>query len=112
MAVAITIPDVNQVLKKMNGRLLPLGWWYFLRKNKTIDRVRVGFLGVKPSYQHTGVAAALYVEHFDMANVTPQTWGEMGWILETNKDMNRAMEAMHGRIVRRYRVYEQSLRAP
>src|SRR3954447_3057873 len=112
VAVAITIPDVNQVLKKMNGRLLPLGWWYFLRKNKTIDRVRVGFLGVKPSYQHTGVAAALYVEHFDMANVTPQTWGEMGWILETNKDMNRAMEAMHGRIVRRYRVYEQSLRAP
>ena len=32
-----------------------------------------------------------------MATVTPQTWGEMGWILETNKDMNRAMEAMHGR---------------
>ena len=44
-----------------------------------------------------------------MAGATPQTWGEMGWILETNKDMNRAMEAMHGRIVRRYRVYEQDL---
>jgi hypothetical protein len=71
--------------------------------------VRVGFLGVKPAYQHTGVAAALYVEHFNMATVTPQSWGEMGWILETNKDMNRAMEAMHGRIVRRYRVYGQDL---
>ena len=106
MAVAITVPDINQVLKKMNGRLLPLGWLHFLRRNKIIDRVRVGFLGVKPSFQHTGVAAALYVEHFNMATVTPQTWGEMGWILETNKDMNRAMEAMHGRIVRRYRVYE------
>jgi GNAT superfamily N-acetyltransferase len=112
VAVAITVPDLNQVLKKMNGKLLPMGWWYFLRKGKTIDRVRVGFLGVKPSYQHTGVAAALYVEHFDMANSTPQTWGEMGWILETNKDMNRAMEAMHGRVVRRYRVYERSLREP
>ena len=31
-AVAITVPDVNQVLAKMNGRLLPLGWWHFLRK--------------------------------------------------------------------------------
>jgi len=91
----------------MNGKLLPLGWWYFLRRKKHMDRVRVGFLGVKPAFQHTGVAAALYVEHFDMANETPQTWGEMGWILETNKDMNRAMEAMHGRIVRRYRVYER-----
>ena len=93
-AVAITVPDVNQVLAKMDGRLLPLGWWHFLRKGKTIDRVRVGFLGVKPQFQHTGVAAKMYVEHFDMASVTPQKWGEMGWILETNTNMNRAMEAM------------------
>jgi hypothetical protein len=107
-AVAITVPDINQVLKRMNGRLLPLGWWYFLRRRKIVDRVRVGFLGVKPSYQHTGVAAAMYVEHFDMATVRPQKWGEMGWILETNKNMNRAMEAMGGRIVRRFRVYERT----
>ena len=53
--------------EKMNGRLLPLGWWHFLRKGRTIDRVRVGFLGVKPEFQHTGVAAKMYVEHFDMA---------------------------------------------
>src|ERR687893_1136856 len=32
-AVAITVPDVNQVLAKMNGRLLPLGWWHYLRRN-------------------------------------------------------------------------------
>ena len=61
VGVAITVPDVNQVLKKMNGRLLPLGWWHFLRKARTIDRVRVGFLGVKPEFQHTGVAAKMYV---------------------------------------------------
>jgi GNAT superfamily N-acetyltransferase len=111
VAMAITVPDLNQVLKRMNGRLLPLGWWHYLRRKKLIDRVRVGFLGVKPAYQHTGVAAALYVEHFNMAIVTPQKWGEMGWILETNKAMNSAMEAMHGRIVRRYRVYERALSA-
>jgi hypothetical protein len=105
-AVAITVPDINQVLRKMNGRVLPFGWWHFLRRRRIMDRVRVGFLGVKPEFQHTGVAAALYVEHFDMAAVRPQKWGEMGWILETNRNMNRAMEAMGGRIVRRYRVYE------
>jgi GNAT superfamily N-acetyltransferase len=108
-AVAITVPDVNQVLEKMNGRLLPLGWWHYLRKSRTIDRVRVGFLGVKPAYQHTGVAAALYVEHFDTATRVRQKWGEMGWILETNRNMNRAMEAMGGRVVRRFRVYERDL---
>ena len=108
-AIAITIPDINQVLMRMKGRLLPFGWWHFLRKGRTIDRVRVGFLGVKPQFQHTGVAAKMYIEHFDMAAVTPQTWGEMGWILETNHNMNRAMEAMGGRVVRRYRVYEREL---
>jgi hypothetical protein len=108
-AVAITVPDINQVLVKMNGRLLPFGWWHYLRKGRTIDRVRVGFLGVKHAYQHTGVAAALYVEHFDTANRVRQKWGEMGWILETNRNMNRAMEAMGGRVVRRFRVYERDL---
>jgi GNAT superfamily N-acetyltransferase len=109
VGMAITVPDVNQVLATMNGRLLPLGWWRLLTKGKRIDRVRVGFLGVKPEYQHTGVAAKLYVEHFNTAAVRPQTGGEMGWILETNTPMNRGMEAMGGRVVKRYRVYERLL---
>ncbi len=106
IGIAITVPDLNQVLKQMNGRVLPFGWWHFLRRAKIMDRVRVGFLGVKPEYQHTGTAARFYVEHFDMAKVRPQKWGEMGWILETNRAMNRGMEAMGGRVVKRFRIYE------
>jgi len=109
VAMAMTFPDINQVLAKMNGRLLPFGWWHFANKARIMDRVRVGFLGVKPEYQHTGVAAKLYVEHFDAAAVRPQKGGEMGWILETNTPMNRGMEAMGGRVVKRYRVYERVL---
>ena len=109
VGIAMTIPDPNQILAKMNGRLLPLGWWYFLNKARIIDRVRVGWLGVKPAYQHTGVAAKLYVEHFNAALTRPQKGGEMGWILETNEPMNRGMEAMGGRIVKRYRMYERLL---
>jgi GNAT superfamily N-acetyltransferase len=112
VAMAITVPDLNQVLQKMGGRLLPLGWWYFLNKGKIIDRVRVGFLGVLPEYQHTGVAALLYMEHFDMAQRTRRKGGEMGWILETNTAMNRGMEAMGGRVVKRFRVYERVLIDP
>jgi GNAT superfamily N-acetyltransferase len=109
VGMAITVPDINQVLAKMKGRLLPLGWWYFLRKGTIMDRVRVGFLGVKPEYQHTGVAAKLYVEHFDAAGRRRQTGGEMGWRLETNTAMNRGMEAMGGRVVKRYRMFERTL---
>ncbi len=109
VGVAITVPDINQVLRKMKGRIVPFGWWHFLRRRRIMTRVRVGFLGVKPEYQHAGVAAGLYIEHFGMAAATPQTGGEMGWILETNDAMNRAMEGMGGRRVKRYRVYERVL---
>jgi hypothetical protein len=107
IGVALTIPDFNQVLAKMNGRILPFGWLKALRHKPKIDRVRVGFLGVKPEYQHTGVAAGFYVEHFEMATRKPQDGGEMGWILESNKGMNRGMEAMGGRVVKKYRLYER-----
>ena len=73
--------------------------------------MRVFALGVKPEYQHTGVAARFYEMHFDSAERTPQSWGEMGWILETNTPMNRAMEGMGGKVVRRYRIYERLLEA-
>jgi GNAT superfamily N-acetyltransferase len=112
VAVAITVPDINQVLRRMNGRVLPLGWWHYLNRRRIVDRVRVGFLGVKPEYQHTGVAAALYVEHFDESARSPVKWGEMGWILESNRAMNRGMAAMNGRIVKRFRVFERVLEPP
>jgi GNAT superfamily N-acetyltransferase len=109
VGMAITVPDINQVLKRMDGRIFPTGWWHYLNRRRIVDRCRVGFLGVRPAYQHTGVAAGLYAEHFETAAVTPVKGGEMGWILETNKAMNRAMEAMGGEIVKKYRVYERAL---
>jgi GNAT superfamily N-acetyltransferase len=109
VAMAITVPDVNEVLAKMKGRLLPFGWWHFANKRRIIKRLRVGFLGVKPEYQHTGVAARLYQLHYDAAEARPQKGGEMGWILETNKPMNRGMEMMGGKVVKRYRMYEREL---
>jgi ribosomal protein S18 acetylase RimI-like enzyme len=109
VGAALTLPDVNQVLAKMNGRLLPVGWLRFLRGRRRIERIRVFALGVKPDYQHMGVAAALYVRHVETAARMPQKGGTMGWILETNEPMNRAMEGMGGKIVKRYRLYEREL---
>jgi GNAT superfamily N-acetyltransferase len=104
---ALTLPDYNQVLAKLNGRLLPFGWIAALRERRKIDAVRVFVLGVKPAYQHTGVAARLYQMQFDAAERTPQKRAETGWTLEVNKSMNHAMEGMGGEIKRRYRVYER-----
>jgi GNAT superfamily N-acetyltransferase len=109
VGAALTLPDYNQVLMHLGGRLLPFGWAKALWYRRKINRVRVFALGVKREWQHTGIAAKFYELHFDAAARTPQTGGEMGWILETNSSMNRAMEGMGGRIVRTYRVYEKIL---
>ena len=109
VGAALTLPDINQVLAKMNGRLLPFGWLRFMLGRRKIDRVRVLALGVKKAYQHTGVAAGLYLKHIETTRPDGVMSGETGWILEVNKPMNRAMEGMGGTIVKRYRIYEKSL---
>ena len=112
VGMAITVPDLNQVLATdERAACCRSAGGTSCNKGRIIDRVRVGFLGVKPEYQHTGVAAELYVKHFNAAARAPQTGGEMGWILETNTAMNRGMEAMGGRVVKRYRMYERVLAA-
>jgi hypothetical protein len=92
--------------------LLPIGWAKFLWHKRKIDCVRVLALGVKPEHQHLGIAAAFYIKHLEQADPKHKDvwWGDMGWILETNEAMNRAMEGMGGKIVKRYRVYRRSLR--
>lgn len=110
VGAALTLPDINQVMAKLNGRLLPFGWAKFLLGKSKIDQLRVFALGVKHDYRHTGVAAGLYLKHLETA-ARPGTieGGDMGWILETNKPMNRAMEGMGGKVVKKYRLYERAL---
>jgi hypothetical protein len=111
VGVAISVPDLAAVMRRAKGRALPFVW-HWLRRRRLMDRIRVGFLGIKPEYQHTGIAAKFYVEHFEVAARDPRIHGgEMGWILESNEAMNRGMEMMGGRVVKRYRMYERLFRS-
>ncbi|HUC00425.1 MAG TPA: GNAT family N-acetyltransferase [Solirubrobacterales bacterium] len=110
VGAALTLPDINQVMAKLNGRLFPSGWFKFLRGKPKIDQLRVFALGVTHAYRHTGVAAGLYLRHLEQAAKPGEIGGgEMGWILETNEPMNRAMEGMGGTVVKKYRLYERGL---
>ncbi len=110
VGIALTLLDYNFVLAAIGtGRLLPFGWLRALRARRRINEIRVFALGVKPAYQHTGTAAALYREHWESCLARGIVRAETGWILETNAAMNRAMEALGGDVVKRYRVYRKSL---
>jgi hypothetical protein len=66
----------------------------------SIDQLRVFALGVEHDYRHSGVAAALPQAPRDGARPGTIEGGEIGWILETNKPMNRALEGMGGKVVK------------
>jgi hypothetical protein len=109
VGAALTLPDINQVLAKMGGKIFPAGWFHFLNGRRKINSVRILALGVKKAYQHTGVAAALYVKHIQTTDPDGVMKGEAGWILETNEPMNRALEGMGGQVSKKFRVYEKTL---
>jgi GNAT superfamily N-acetyltransferase len=107
VGAALTLPDMNKILVRLNGRLLPFGWITVLRQKPKLDEIRVFALGVNSAYRHTGTAAAFYAETWRESLRRTVRRAETGWILETNEPMNRAMRALGGDIVKRYRIYER-----
>jgi GNAT superfamily N-acetyltransferase len=107
VGVALGLPDYSRVLRRLDGRLLPWGWARGLRERRRIDELRLFALGVVPEHRHIGVAAGLYSELFRTAARTRMRRAEAGWVLESNADMNRAMEALGARLVKRHRFYEK-----
>ena len=68
VGAALTLPDINQVMAKLNGRLLPFGWLQLpARQGARSTSCASSRSGVKPEYQHTGVAAGLYLKHLETA---------------------------------------------
>jgi len=104
IASSITLPNVNEVMPK-NGRLFPFGWWPLLTQMKSIRTARLFTLGVLPGYRRRGVEAMLCIETALRANKLGYTAGEIGWTLEDNLLINRAIESFGGKLDRRYRLF-------
>ncbi len=114
VGLQLALPDVNQVLPYVNGRLFPFGFfkllWHTKVRNK-INSVRVITMGIKQSYQKRGIDNIFYLEIFRRGARKGYKWGEMSWILEDNEMMNRAAKMLGSRVYKRYRIYDISLNA-
>jgi GNAT superfamily N-acetyltransferase len=106
---ALALPDVNQALKHMGGRLLPFGWAKGLWHGRHIDAIRVLTLGVLPTHRRTGAAEMLYLYLGRTAVRKGIRRAEFSWILEDNFAIRTPMEKLGGRIYKRYRLYERAL---
>jgi GNAT superfamily N-acetyltransferase len=106
---ALALPDVNQALKHMGGRLFPFGWAKGLWHGRHIDAVRVLTLGVLPRYRRTGAAEMLYLYLMRTAVRKGIARSEFSWILEDNFAIRTPMEKLGGEVYKRYRLYERPI---
>ena len=116
VAFMITLPDLNEAIKPLNGSLLPFGWaklLWWLRKPK-VRTVRVPLMGVVKELQASRMASQLAfmmieyirrasVEHYDAKRA------EIGWILDDNQGMRSIAETIESRVNKVYQVYERTL---
>lgn len=105
---AMTLPDINKILKGMNGRLLPFGWLKMLFKLPKLNQFRMWALGVIPEYQGKAIDTLLYRATFDKL-YTPTIRLEINYVLEDNDRMNNALYKLGVKDLRRYRVYEMPI---
>jgi GNAT superfamily N-acetyltransferase len=105
----IALPDYNQVLKRLNGRLLPFGILKFLWYKKKITGGRSLVLFVDPDYQKKGVSGAMYLKVFKAALAKGYTYGEGGTIHEFNNKMVQDAQGAGGELYKIYRIYEKAL---
>jgi len=107
---SLTLPDINQALIKINGRLFPFGWIRLLKAAKQIDRVRDIALGTIKEYTNLGIDLVFYYETIKNALSKNCARGEASWILEDNMKMRRPMERVGAKPYKTYRIYEKKIK--
>ncbi|MEQ8355227.1 MAG: dATP pyrophosphohydrolase [Kiloniellaceae bacterium] len=114
-AMAIGLPNVNEAIADLNGRLLPFGWAKLLwrLKFRTTKTARVPLMGVRKIHHGTMLGAALAFSVIDRMRQALESkgaeTGELSWILEDNLSMRRMIEEFGGVAYKTYRVYHREL---
>ena len=116
VAFMLTLPDINDVLRRVNGRLWPLGWLRLLRwmRKPSGAGMRVPLMGVRRELHNSRLASQLAFMMIsqirEVAITEYQTKrAEIGWILDDNQGMKAIADAIGSTVNREYAIYERSL---
>ena len=105
---ALGFPDLNVILKKIKGRLLPFGFVKLLTGIKKVKDYRLFGLAVLPEYQNLGLDVLLYMKLYEA--LSPKILRlEANYILEDNAGIRNALEKLNLDHIITYRIYEKSL---
>lgn len=106
---SLSVPNINQALQKINGRLFPFGIFKLLHHAKKIDRIRVIIMGIIKEYRNKGIDSVFYLDTYKKGIQKGYTWGEFSWILENNDPMNTALRNIGAKVYKTYRIYEKKV---
>ncbi|HCB78163.1 MAG TPA: N-acetyltransferase [Erythrobacter sp.] len=116
VAFMLTFPDMNDVLRKVDGKLFPFGWFHILRWLRKPRRMgmRVPLMGVLRELHNSRLASQLAFMMIsqirEVAIAEYQTKrAEIGWILDDNQGMKAIADAIGSTVNREYAIYERSL---
>ncbi|MDR3281496.1 MAG: hypothetical protein LBS78_00495 [Endomicrobium sp.] len=105
IGMLISLPDYNQVLQKLNGKLFPFGIIKFLYYRKKIDNLRLMIMGVVKEYRHKGIEAVMCEEGLKNALKVGYKHCELSWVLDDNIMTQRTAEMMKGKLYKKYMIY-------
>jgi GNAT superfamily N-acetyltransferase len=105
----LVLPDYNQVIKKMNGKMGPLQIITFLLGRRKITDIRLMMAGIEEEYRKKGLDGLLYLESARAARDLGYKDSEISWLLEDNLLVIRATEMMGGTLSKKYRIYQKSI---
>ena len=105
---AAVLPDINSLLKGLNGRLLPFGWLKLLLGIPRLKSYRMFALGVIPEYHGLGIDSLIYRALYEFL-YTPEIYVEINYVLEDNYPMINAIHKLNAKPLRRYRIYQCDL---
>ena len=114
-AMLVLLPNLNELIRDLDGRLLPLGWARLLVRllRRRARTGRVALMGVRKRYQRTPLGLGLACLVVDTVRRAGRARGlqevELSWILEDNLGVRRLLEALGGDPYKRYRIYEKAL---
>ena len=107
---AATLPDINQILRRIDGRLWPFGWFHLWRGPRDINVATLKLLAVLKEHRTRGLDALFYVETARVLLRKEYDWLDMSLTAEDNDAINTLIRNLGMDIYKVYRIYHKSLR--
>jgi len=106
---SLCLPNFNEALIKINGRLFPCGLFKLLYYAKKIKSGRLITLGVLEKFRKKGIEGVFYAKTLEAGRKLNYEWGELSWVLEDNMLMRRGIELMGAKVYKTYRLFDYNL---